>query len=177
MSLARIKNLFEQVKQDNTLEEEFDLGGVKFGVTILTRDEEIKAQTWAETFNTSAYSNPMRLDVAKLSYAIRSIAKEPIPEFLDSNDGAVERHIFLKEILMDMPSILIDALLVKYNLMRTKLKEKLGMQTVSIDSLFSDLEKSTQALSNIKKAEEFDQQQIDQELMDQIPEQARNNIQ
>lgn len=117
--------------------QEIEVDGVLFGVSVLTRQEEISAQTWADETG-DGLSHVLRMDVARLAYAIKSIDNLSMSDFVEDPETGdrIQRAIFLRAALLEMPSPLIDMLTYKYNAIRSRLREKLGLQKLSIESLF-----------------------------------------
>ena len=135
-----------------------------FEITVLTRQEEIDAQAWADQ-DSDGLSHVLKMDVARLSFAIKKIdGVEMDPYVRDPETGDnMQRNIFLRKELMGLPSPLLDALVNKYNIAKSKLREKLGMQQVSLETLFE------QAMNVEKAAKEYAKEQAhmkDHELAD-----------
>lgn len=165
-SFSSLKGSLAKLKSVNTMSETFESDGVKFTITVLTRREEIDAQAWAEA-GPEGLSHVLKMDVSRLSYAVKAIDDVPLPDYIEDPqlETSTQRHIFLREHLLDMPSPLLDALINKYNLAKSKLREKLGMQTVTLESLFDQaisLEKSAKEVhEEAQKAQQQEEQQAE----------------
>jgi hypothetical protein len=141
MSLARIKNSFRKLEEKNRVTEKFDVEGISFEVGILSREEEINAQEWAD-HSSEGFSHVLKLDVAKLSFAIKSMGGLDLSEFIEDEESGqtIQRNIIFREELMRMPSPLVDLMMTKYNSARNKLRDRLGLQRVSLESILGNME-------------------------------------
>jgi len=135
-ALTKIRKSLKKLKDVNTVTEHFEIDDIKFEITVLTRQEEIDAQSWADQM-TDGLSHVLRMDVARLSYAIKKIDGVSMEEFVvdPETQDRLQRHIFLREALMDLPSPLLDVLITKHNKARSELREKLGMAKISLNSI------------------------------------------
>lgn len=136
--LQSLKKSLSKLKKVNTLSETFEVDDIKFGITVLTRQEEIDSQSWA-TVDADGLGNILRLEIARLSYGIKTIDDIDLPPIVTDPDTGdkMERHIFLRGQLLDLPSSMIDAMTHKYNLAKDALRKKLGLQKVSLEDLFA----------------------------------------
>jgi hypothetical protein len=59
-------------------------------------------------------------------------------EYVEDPDTGdrIQRSIFLRNVLLGLPSPLVDLLMYKYNTIRSSLREKLGLQQVTLENLF-----------------------------------------
>lgn len=134
MSLLSVMNVLNEVKQKNDIREPFEFEGVKFMIGLVTRDEEIRANSYAASY--TGISNVLVLDVVLLSYAIKSINGFETTGILDDESGnSVEAPIFLRDQLMGMPSPLIDKMIGVYHVARNNLRKKLGLTVLEFDTL------------------------------------------
>lgn len=155
MSLDKLKSSFASIKKNYDTTGILELGETTFHVSVLSRTEEIESQEWADTQNADSFAGFLKLDLAKLSYAIRKINHEEIPAQIADDQGfTTPRNIILREFLGELPTPVIDALVYKYNEARAKLREKLGLKEIGLDTLLGN---------TIEKLSETNEQSADLE--------------
>lgn len=168
MSLSFVKQAFKKLS-DLSVNETVDIEGVKFSIGPISRPEEIKSQELADA--SSGFTYALRLEPAILSYAIRGIGVtdadtgeceiEAIPDVVfDPETGkTIERSIFLRSMLDDLPSPIIDVFINKYHTARNKLRDKLGLQPMlSIEKLLDDTVDSTEIEQSLPAQDVLDNQ-------------------
>ena len=137
MSLASVLQVLQEVKDKNDVREIFEFEGVKFEIGLVTRDEEIKANSYASGY--TGITNVLMLDVVLLSYAIKSINGFEMTGFLDNEVNGktetMEASIFLRDQLLSLPSPLVDKMIGVYHVARNVLRKKLGLTVLEFDSL------------------------------------------
>ena len=95
-SISKIKSSLKKLKAVNTITEELEVDDIRFEITVLTRQEEIDAQAWADQ-DAEGLSHVLKMDVARLSFAIKKIdgvEMEPYIKDPDTGDN-MQRNIFL----------------------------------------------------------------------------------
>lgn len=126
MPLADVlKSLEEKIsfKKDATI------GGIKFGLSLLTYEQDQTVSSFPEESE-----DPMtfyeRTRIQVLSYAIKSIDNESIPEIVGVSVGdkeeTKERAIYIKELLKKLPQKVIDKLFEVYIDFKDEIDTKLN---------------------------------------------------
>lgn len=174
-SLSKVKSSLKKLKQVNTVTETMKIDDIEFEITVLTRNEEIQAQAWADQ-SVDGLSHVLMMDVARLSFAIKKIDGINMEEYVEDPDTGdrMQRNIFLREELMNLPSPLLDALISKYNSVRAKLREKLGMSKLSLDSIVEQAQKIESQAQELEQATKEGRAAIDE--IDKVLETSEGNL-
>lgn len=108
---------------------EAEIGGVKFGLQVLSLNEEQKVQaTPSEDMEGMAFYAEMQKNM--LSYAIRSIDGEELPDVIEEGEGdaktSKERAVYVREMLNTVPNKVMDTLFEIYVDLREQKEEEIN---------------------------------------------------
>jgi len=108
---------------------EAEIGGVKFGLQVLSLNEEQRVQaTPSEDMEGMAFYSEMQKNM--LSYAIRTIDGEELPEVVEDGErganSSKERAVYVKELLNTLPNKVTDTLFDVYVDLREQKEEEIN---------------------------------------------------
>jgi len=124
-----LNEVIDSVKKALSFYKEIEIMGVKYGLGILTIEEETKANTDASNgnFEGIAFINNLRRNI--LSYAIKNIADTVFGDIIEVEEGGTivkqERAIFMKNFINKVPTDLTDHLFEAYIDLKEETEEKM----------------------------------------------------
>lgn len=105
---------------------DLEVSGIKFGLGLLSLEEEQKSSALSTATNmedTMTYYNEIRRGL--LSFAVKALNGEVLPDVLEVEGGTKERAIYIRELLATLPSKIIDQLFEAYVDLREEAESKL----------------------------------------------------
>ena len=162
-SLQSVLAAIQTEKKKNDVRREFTLGELTFSVGLISRDQEIMANEYASSYE--GLTRILKLDVAILAYAIKALNDFEFEKTVDDpEEGLIESSIFLRKHILDMPSPIVDKLIVMYHDAKNELRRALGLTVLEFDNLIDAAKNSQKDLKDIPipNVEEL------QELADQM---------
>lgn len=141
-----LDDVLKSIQKKFGFQKKIEIDGISFDIAVLSYDEDMKAASIPEesTKDPLVYYNETRRQI--LSYSIRSINGEEIPEIVKIDDKvSKERGVYVKEFLAKVPPKVIDQLFEAYIDLRDEAEKKLN------DSLKYDWYKTPEARDEERK--------------------------
>ncbi len=110
MALA---DILQAVQKRFTFSKEVEFDGIKFEIAVLSFEQEMKTDSlFSSDDDTFSYYNQVRLQT--LSYAVKGINGETIPEVVEEGETKIQGNLYVKKILSSLPVKLVEQLFDVY---------------------------------------------------------------